>query len=96
MTVTIYATFGTKYAHEDHPTMGFAHPDGWLTVTSPTHEEARALLARVTTPWNEVVPHYAFSYDSLSEMTPRLYPRGQLAHVEGTADHYTLTIGGAK
>ena len=36
MSVTIYATFGQKYSYEPHPTLPFAHPDGWLTVTAPT------------------------------------------------------------
>ena len=88
-TFTVYATFGQKYAHETHPTLPFAHPDGWLTVTAPNEQIAYRALQKATTPPGETVPHYAFTYSDPRELT--LYPRGELALITVDARENTTT-----
>lgn len=47
---TYYATFGVKYAREEHPTLpeNMADPDGVMKVIAPTEALARLMVYGVT------------------------------------------------
>lgn len=68
-----YVTFGCQYAHEQHPRLGAAHPDGWLTIEADDEVAARATaIAWLGTAWS-------FMYDEKPDL--RLFPLGELHRV---------------
>lgn len=73
MSSTIFVTFGTKYAHEPHPTLPFAHPDGYLTIEAPDYGTARGIAMAMT--------GGAFGTDYLERPSDITYQRGELARV---------------
>ena len=56
-------TFGGKYRHEDHPTLGPVDPNGWLEVWGLDHERAHALMMGLTADPTTGVGLFATSYD---------------------------------
>lgn len=71
-----YVTFGQKYAHEDHPRIPTAHPDGWLTIEAPDEETARDKAFELTD------GAFAFMYDKQPDIL--VYPRGEVCRVSAS------------
>jgi hypothetical protein len=70
------ATFGARYAQETHPAWGFVHPDGYVRITAPDYEVARAwLIEAIGTAWSDLMDDDAYTGAELA----RWYPRGNLA-----------------
>lgn len=81
----VRVTFGVQYAREPHPTLTWAHPNGWLEVEvtgAPDEEtaemEAEASIYRLTG------GVYAFSYTpkqwaAMADDIPGWHPLGVLA-----------------
>lgn len=69
-----FVTFGQRYAREQHPTFGAAHPDGWFEIEAPDYGEARRLaIGWLGTAWSQMYggDNWDWTY----------YPRGQLHFV---------------
>lgn len=71
--VTRYYTFGVQYAREQHPTLPYVHPDGYLTVVAPTAAMCRKVAFMVT--------DGAFAFDYIEPPDPKHFPRGELGRI---------------
>jgi hypothetical protein len=80
-----YLTFGQQYAREAHPTAGWIHPDGYVTIDAPDEATART-FAHAWTCGGRFCDLYAED----SEWAPPRYnhawgepgyPRGELARL---------------
>lgn len=72
-----YVTFGSMYAHEPHPVLGDRPqlPDGWLTVTADSLDDAREkVFGMIGTAWCHV-------YEP-DNMRTELYDAGDLGPLE--------------
>lgn len=69
-----YFTFGQRYRHEPHPTVGhLAHPDGWFTVEAD--DEIRARLKMI----EACGQHWSGCYDK--EPDRQLYKLGEIIKI---------------
>lgn len=65
-------TFGTKYNHEAHPTLGLVCPDGYITILADSYEEARETVNGI------LGDAFAFMYDEEHWPEERFVPMGEL------------------
>lgn len=66
-----FLTFGIAYNSEPHPTWPECNPKGWVRITAPTYEEARALaITRFGLDWSSLTPAPNFNR--------RFFPAGEL------------------
>lgn len=72
-------TFGVQYSREPHPTLGIIHPNGYVSIIAEDEESARSEIFRL------IGPSWAFIYPE-GEITPALYPLGELFSIEVGAD----------
>lgn len=85
-------TFGQKYAREPHPTVRWAHPDGWATIDAPDHMTARQLAVAVLgASWGGLYDVAGHDGGLLGDVLGHavdwsLFPRGELAriHTDGS------------
>lgn len=68
-----YVTFGTRYAHEEHPKVPSIHPDGVLEIEAKTFAEARAIaFAHLDRFWSVAYTQKEMAKDN----SWRHFPRG--------------------
>ena len=67
-----FLTFGVQYHSQPHPTWPECNPSGWVRISAPTYEDARAIaVERFGLAWSMLTPSANF--------TPgRFYPAGEL------------------
>ncbi len=69
-------TFGVRYAHERHPGLPAASPDGWLAVMAENEDAARSLVNdRIGNAWAFIYRPDFPGYPTVG----RLFPKGELA-----------------
>lgn len=60
-----YCTFGQRYRREPHPSGKAVDPDGWVAITAPDEESARAKMAEVYgMDWSWIYPADDFDESS--------------------------------
>ena len=70
-------TFGTKYNHEAHPTLGLVCTDGYITIVADSYEEARETANSI------FGDAFAFMYDEEHWPEKRISPMGELLEISG-------------
>lgn len=64
-------TFGDIYRNNKHPKVGWAHPDGYVTVEAKDEDEARLKIFAL------LGPHWAFLWPA-EEFDTKIFPLGEL------------------
>jgi hypothetical protein len=83
--VEFQVTFGSQYSprNQTHPLWPLAHKDGWVTITAPSAEVARAIAAeRLGVYWSMLYSPAGYEGPGLSwgDFDPTFFPLGELAH----------------
>lgn len=64
-------TFGPIYRNKQHPKVGWAHPDGYMTVVAENEDEARIKIHDL------LGEHWAFIFPT-DKMEDKFFPLGEL------------------
>lgn len=80
-----YATFGTRYAREAHPTLGLADPDSSIRVEGLSSEAARTAIFAATD------GHFAFVYPEATFIAS-LHPLPPVLEIVATLTRSTETL----
>jgi hypothetical protein len=83
--VEFQVTFGSQYSprNQRHPVWPLAHKDGWVTITAPDAESARAIATeRLGIYWSMLYSPAGYDGAGLSwgDFDPTYFPLGELAH----------------
>lgn len=66
-----FLTFGIQYNSQPHPMWAECNPKGWVRITAPTYEDARAIAVdRFGLDWSMLTPSVHFN--------PNFFPAGEL------------------
>ena len=70
-TQDFFLTFGVGYYDEPHPEWPECNPAGWVRITAPDYEQARAIaVERFGLHWSMLTPSVHFN--------PKFFPAGEL------------------